>query len=220
MNIFIIILVIFVLVTFFCNKKQVGKFSNKEINKNQEIKEYLENKFNQNQEGYDHKELYQMIDFTKPFKDKPDWDTDADTYLRKRLVKGNRYPIKEEDRKDLRNYRDNFFAFRNSINQTSNDIDEVDKLNNLYLEGKGDISKSFQGKTIAQVFDQLTGNLDLYSKKCTRQLAPVAEVRVGHNGAMHTGNMWQYENEKTMNGGEFYGGIEPVDNTNILQQAI
>ncbi len=217
MNIFVIILVIFMLVTFFCNKKQkiVSKTNNKSI-------EEFKNK-NNNQIGYDYEnkdDQYMKVDYSQPFIDKPDWDTDADTYIRKRLIRGNKYEIEGEDRKELSNYRDKFFAFRNSVNQTSNDIDEVDKLNNLYLEGKGDISKSFQGKTIAQVFDQLTGNQDLYSKKCIRQLAPIAEVRAGHNGGMHTGNIWQYDNEKTMNGGEFFGGIEPSDNTNILQQAV
>ena len=150
-------------------------------------------------------------------------DTDADTYLRSRLLAG-RGECESERRytkKELADYRDRHFAFRNKVWQTSKDVDMVDKINDMYLSGSYDLSRNKNGTRIADLFDGLTKNEDVIPQQCPmdytgdkaiqRVMNENPYVEDGHNGKMIQNVNWKYSNEKDMNGGEFYGGITGYD---------
>jgi hypothetical protein len=150
-------------------------------------------------------------------------DTDADTYLRNRLLVG-RGECESERRytkKELADYRDRHFAFRNKVWQTSKDVDMVDKINDMYLSGSYDLSRNKNGTRIADLFDGLTKNEDQIPQQCPmdyngdkaiqRVMNDNPYVENGHNGKMIQNVNWKYSNEKDMNGGEFYNGITGYD---------
>lgn len=85
-------------------------------------------------------------------------DTDADTFIRQSLVSGKKLcnTISEYDNHQLANYRDTFFNFRNKIWQTSNNIDTVDKLADMYLSGNSDVARGYKGQKISDLFNTIT----------------------------------------------------------------
>ncbi len=150
-------------------------------------------------------------------------DTDADTYLRTRLVER-----KDECRinptyndYELKNYRDKHFAFRNKIFQTSKDVDMVDKLNYLEQVGSYDVSRNKKGQRISDMYDYLTRSDDLImpqmhkdykSEKPIQRIMDQTGIPVeGHNGDMWSNQNWGYNNEKDFNGGNFYNNITGYD---------
>ena len=150
-------------------------------------------------------------------------DTDADTYQRGRLLVGRGECESERayTKKELADYRDRHFAFRNKIWQTSKDVDMVDKINDMYLSGSYDLSRNKKGTRIADLFDGLTKDDDHINQRCPmdypgdkaiqRIMDQNAYVEDGHNGKMIQNVNWKYSNEKDMNGGEFYNGITGYD---------
>ena len=150
-------------------------------------------------------------------------DTDADTYLRTRLVER-----KDECRLnptytnfDLKNYRDTHFAFRNKIFQTSRDVDMVDKLNYLEQVGSHDVSRNKKGQRISDMYDYLTRSDDLImpqmhkdykSEKPIQRIMDQTGIPIeGHNGDMWSNQNWGYNNDKDLNGGNFYNNITGYD---------
>ena len=159
-------------------------------------------------------------------------DTDADTYLRSRLLAGRGECESERSytKKELAEYRDRHFAFKNKIWQTSKDVDMVDKINDMYLSGSNDISRNKNGTRISDLFDGLTKNEDKIPQQCPmdytgdksiqRIMDQNAYVEDGHNGKMIQNINWKYSNEKNMNGGEFYNGITGYDGDHAPAQLV
>lgn len=85
-------------------------------------------------------------------------DLQIDDYIRKSLLNdsGICEAKKVYTRKEIDEYRNNFFSFNSSINQTSHNEDMVDKINDLYLSGNSDISKNHQNMAIKDLFNSLT----------------------------------------------------------------
>lgn len=85
-------------------------------------------------------------------------DTDADTFIRQSLVSGKKLcnTISDYDNHQLDNYRDTFFNFRNKIWQTSNNVDTVDKLADMYLSGNSDVARGYKGQKISDLFNTIT----------------------------------------------------------------
>ncbi len=157
-------------------------------------------------------------------------DTDADTYIRERLISGKKPcdSVKKYSNNELTNYRDKHFSFRNKIWQTSRDVDMVDKINNLYLSGDEDVAKEFKGKNISDLFNTLTKNDDLISQDClistNKDIERITKesgyLEKGHNGNMYSNANWKYENEKVLNGGNFFNNIQPFDTQYGINQAL
>lgn len=198
------------------NGKKNKKISNED--------EYLIDYDKSNLEGYGKSGLYTPFQ-PGQIKPKDERDTDPDTYIRRRLLFGNGLttydegvevfgkPIEESmNRVELDSYRDDFFAFRNVINQTSNDIDMVDKMNEV--ETSGGLTNNFKGEKIGDVFDLFTRSHD-YLKKDTpfeNNIRYEQQIKSGHNGMYHSKNMWNYANDNVNTGGKaFYNGIYGYD---------
>ena len=158
-------------------------------------------------------------------------EADADIYIRKRLLDGSNYrsPVNYSN-DDLKKYRDTHFAFRNNIWQTSNDIDMVDKINDMYFSGDYDLTRNRKGTRISDLFDDLTKNESKITQPCIsnvstdkgieRILDQQSKKIKGHNGNMLSNESWVYNQEKTINGGNFYNNIKPNDDHNSLYQAL
>ena len=160
-------------------------------------------------------------------------DMDADTYIRKRLLAGRGLCESEKQmtNEELKKYRDKHFAFRNKVWQTSRDVDMVDKINDMYLSGNEELSRSHRGVKIGDLFDGLTKNesklmddgcqmMSGNDKSIQRLMKEEGTHVQGHNGSMYSDAKWEYNNEKTMNGGKFYGDIHPFTGTCNLQQTV
>jgi len=156
----------------------------------------------------------------------PVYDTDADTYIRQRLLAGVCKDNKTMTKKQLQDYSDKHFAFKNKVWQTSRDVDMVDKINYMYLAGNEDYTRNNKGERISDLFNSLTNNNDmqncsLSSDKTIERIANEVGTKVeGHNGNMFSDAKWEYNDEKLMNGGAFYGDIHPYSGQCNLQQTV
>lgn len=52
--------------------------------------------------------------------------------------------------------------------QSSHQKDVIDTINNLYLEENGDIARGYKGKTIKEMYDQMTQGPTLYNRSSAR----------------------------------------------------
>lgn len=171
---------------------------------------------------YHHKTKNCVIDKT---------EADADIYIRKRLLNGENYRSpKNYSNDDLKKYRDTHFAFRNNIWQSSNDVDMVDKINDMYLSGDYDLTRNRKGTKIADLFDELTKNENKLAQPCITNVTTEKGIErildqktkkiEGHNGNMLSNDTWVYNEEKTINGGNFYDNIQPNEDHNQEYQAL
>lgn len=141
-------------------------------------------------------------------------EQDLDSYIRSQLLVNSN----SCDNKKLANYRDRHFGFRDKIWQTSNDIDMVDKINDMYLSGNQDLSRNHNGLLISDIFNGLTqNNTDNKMKPTEHEVL----LQHGHNGYSLSDIIWTYDNnEKPMNGGSFYNNITAFDNNGQLNQSV
>lgn len=140
------------------------------------------------------------------------FDYDPDNYIRRRLLKGRDYVKKTFTNKDIDIYRDNHFRFHNKINQSSKyDLDVVDKLN------ENDNMKNISGCKISEIFNSLTNNLPKSDFNYYNINKDEDNIVDGHNGEYFTNTLWNYDNEKNINGGTFYNNIIGFENINTQQ---
>lgn len=119
--------------------------NNEEENKKKNNKQNIKNNINKN--------IPKKIKFMDNI-DINDFDV-HDYFLRNKIINEKSYKINEESYKDDRN---NFINFRSYINQTSKGDDPVDRINHLYLSGKGDLSKNLNNTIIKDLFNDITKN--------------------------------------------------------------
>ncbi len=118
---------------------------------------------------------------------------DVDTYIRKKLLMGIDNISTNTQYDNLTSYQNDHFNFRNNVWQSSNDVDQVDKLNELYIKNDQNLNKSMLNNKISDIFNSLTAN--------------------GKQPDFPTNKMneWKYENENISNGGIFYNNISAFD---------
>lgn len=168
-----LILVIMNKSTTNCSNEHFGIIAPTEINPNDMESIETQNTFILNQDmgnnGVDHRnnpiinddisfeilnkreKHYQEIEYDKDFDPiKLVWETvDVPKY---------KYPEAHFSRKDIENNQNEVFGFINRINlNTSNEVDPVDKINELFVT-QGNELKFDKNKTIASIFDSLTKN--------------------------------------------------------------
>jgi len=155
------------------------------------------------------------------------------TYV-KEFVLNNNEPCptipKKFTNEDLQNYRDDFFNFRNKINQSSEGVNPIDILNERILAGQGDLADmndpnnpvklggNAQGQKISELYDSLTANsYGPYHENCmispnfdTINMSPQYKKYVG-NGEYYTRDNWAYEKDRIMNGGAFFNDVTGAD---------
>ncbi len=248
MTILQIVIVIFSII-FFINiyqknsvKAKISKYD-KKVNKKIKESSLLIDKIldDESDESLDKTRLeaYSKAGLYTPFikgeiKPRDERDTDPDTYIRRRTLFGNGLTTYEDgvevfgkaieepmNRRELDSYRDDFFAFRNVINQTSNDIDMVDKMNEV--ETSGGLTNNFKGEKIGDVFDLFTRSHDYLKKDGSYEnnIRYEQQVKNGHNGMYHSKNMWNYASDNVNTGGSaFFNGIYGFDGECDQPQAV
>ena len=150
-----------------------------------------------------------------------------DRYIRE-FVLGGKYNCvdevkpKEFSRVEIMRCHDNMLNFNDKINaSSSNGVDTVDKLNELYTGGNSEMI-GCQGKTISDVFNGLTQSMIDKKKKCVNPncLIPPS-YDMATRTAVYTGNAangqfirngLRYEDDEVSNGNPFYDNIEATDN--------
>jgi hypothetical protein len=137
----------------------------------------------------------------------------VDDYIRNSLLENANICSATVDREDQDIYRDGFFGFRNQINQSSNTVDLVDKINDMYLSGSTDISQNYKDVPIKDVFDDLTKSADIHNQQCVKLPEFDTVTKQGHykSGQTYTRDNWMYAQEKVGNGGKFFDQIYPDD---------
>lgn len=88
----------------------------------------------------------------------------AHDYVRKNLVKDAKLCSRLEDSgleqcnaPTPDDFRNDFYNFRNTIMQDSNGFgDSVDKIADLYLTNNSEVARDYTGRTIGDLFDELT----------------------------------------------------------------
>jgi len=134
-------------------------------------------------------------------------------------------PSRKYSQKDLQNYRDSFFGFRDNTNQMGAEPDPVDRINLRYLEGDGDVTKTVDenivfGEKISDVFDSIAGgprNRDKGMKQYKETCVQSPEIQKtltspdyfmnGMTSSYYIPDEWVYKYDKMMNGGTFYNNV-------------
>jgi hypothetical protein len=196
----------------------------KKINRKSILKKNKNNVNFEDIEAYNENGYFQKVDHSIPIEPKDERDNDADTYIRRKILFGNKdnTDIENINRRELSKYRDDFFSFRNVVNQTSNDndVDMVDKMNNTILSGG--ISKNFGGSKISTIYNALT---DGTPKTNQHVLNPwfnnLYQANDAHNGKYLTDNIMRYSNDNLNNGGKpFFNDIYGDDGAYDMPQAV
>lgn len=150
-------------------------------------------------------------------------ESEMDMYMREVILR-NRGNCGSEvfTNDEILDYQNNFFSFDNKINHSSsNEVDMVDKLNEIYTSNNNEIT-NHGGKKISDIFNELTQNKLNKQKSCTggKCLVPPHSDAQHHSSAYkhksHNGNSfskyhWKYEDDGVNNGGKFYDDIEGSD---------
>lgn len=114
------------------------------------------------------------------------------------------------DDEKIKMERDKFFNFNNCINNNSNPNNTSLKISKLYNQNNTD-------SPISQIYDNAVKHNNLYNKNCIRM--PVYDnltksgsyFTEGGNGKMYTSDIWMYDNEKIINGGQMDDNLYPND---------
>lgn len=117
--------------------------------------------------------------------------------------------------KSTKEFSDDFFGFRDRTQiNSSMRFDAVDKIQDLYLSGNLEHARGFpENVKIKDLFDCATSGPSIYKRSCVRlpefdNMNPVGNyVTTGTPGTSLTRDVWQYPNEKIMNGGEIDNGV-------------
>jgi hypothetical protein len=98
-------------------------------------------------------QIYQKINNKTPFvNDRQEYVSGDD--LRQEMIDNSH--TKQYDNEKLNRYRNDFFDFRNHTQLNSHQTDTVDKINLLSDYGNGDMTKTLNGMSIREVYNQLT----------------------------------------------------------------
>lgn len=131
-----------------------------------------------------------------------------DQYLREPKI------VIDEDK--TKKYRDNFFTFRDKIMQESQQFTVADKALQMKID-----EVNFGGRKIADVYDGLVDTNNLYDKQFLRMpkqdtsaIQNTFYVKEGANGKYTSDDLWIYDKDRIMNGGNFYKDVYPYDDIN------
>lgn len=145
----------------------------------------------------------------------------TDYYIDKFLVNNpERCPLPQQT---IKEFNRDFFKFRDyTHNNSSIALDSVDKITNMILDGELSQAKNNQNKKIKDIFDDLTVNNNLYTKKCVRIPYFDNALSDGDNtnfitGMYNTRDNWMYENESQLNGAQVANNLYPHDTADTHQ---
>lgn len=123
---------------------------------------------------------------------------------------------------EVLDYQNKFFGFNDKVNHSSsNEVDMVDKLNEIYTSDNNEMTH-YEGKKISDIFNNLTQNNLNKQKSCPGGnclVPPHVEAQhhdssyksKSHDGHSFSKFHWKYETDSVNNGGKFYDDIEGSD---------
>jgi len=121
--------------------------------------------------------------------------------------------------------RNKFLDFNKYINNTSGDqIDAVDKVQQLYYSDNNDLSRSNYG--CAKIKDLYDGLTTLPSNHCKNNLDPRVKNVFANNdltgnfGKQYEDDFWKYKNERVDNGGDFFDHVQAHDDNAHYQMEV
>lgn len=121
--------------------------------------------------------------------------------------------------KNRKQYFSDFYGFRDlTENNSSQRVDAVDRVQQLYLDGNLDEAHRYPNMKIRDLFDEVTATgPSLYQRSCVR-VPKFDDVNFdeyymspGTHPMQITGDTWLYPNERVMSGGEFSRGLQGVN---------
>lgn len=200
------------------NKFNFKKYNNQLYSNKRKISQEIEGVI----EGMDDLNYFELSKDNNINKDCTVCDTSekVDDYIRESLLQKSSVckEKKEYSNNEINKHRDQYIAFRNGILQSTNTVDTVDKINDLYLSGSTDISRNHHDVKIKDLYDHLTNSRNIYNENCNKKLIDDNIMNQsnylinGARGKAYTKDNWMYEHESVMNGGEFMNNILPYDN--------
>jgi hypothetical protein len=115
--------------------------------------------------------------------------------------------LKKYSRDELHEYRDKFIGFRSYINQSSADVDPVDRINEqLYSED------DMYGEKIGDRYDYLVNGKKCILDQDIDQINMSPKYKMaGTFGDYYTKDNWVYNCDSVMNGAVFYDNISGTD---------
>jgi len=147
-------------------------------------------------------------------------DSDGENYLQHLFLKGSpAYCPKPV--KSIKQFNKDFFKFRDYIeNNSSMHVDPVDKINAMRLDGT--LDKVNNGMKIKDIYDNLTGGINLYDKPGVRIPKFDNTMNDGFNfnfqtGLHNTRDEWEYPNDKEMNTGRLEYNLFASDPEDLRQ---
>lgn len=152
-------------------------------------------------------------------------DNNPTTDLLKDIGLGGKFLCENNDDFDysnLKEYQTNFWDFQDKINaSSSNDVDAVDKINELQLSGNNELIDA-RGTTISDLYNTLTGSPAQKKKDYDDSIKTCAR---GFTDCPAVGNTTdplkiytKYKDDGVNNGGKFFKDVEGVcmsDNLNM-----
>jgi hypothetical protein len=117
----------------------------------------------------------------------------------------------------LEDYQNEFFNFRNKVNNTSHTVDNIDNMNQrIIAEIRGE--NQTNGKTIKDVYDSLFDKtmIDQNVDDVTKLSQYKTEA---NDGTCFTDDHWLYENDDVSNGGYFMDNVvgqNKISNMNCI----
>ncbi len=152
---------------------------------------------------------------------------DADEYIRKLVLEGQQYCSNNRcaDESVIKNYREDFFNFRDKVWDNSRKNDLSYKVARLYLEGNTKLTDRVKGRKVADIYDELTRAQPIRDKNCIKKTDFDDTLHHGYYNTQGVGERhfsrdnWMYMNDikpvnKVIDSGLL--GYDPVGNLQSL----
>ena len=96
---------------------------------------------------------------------------EADDYIRKLVIEGQQYCSNNKcaDESVIKNYREDFFNFRDKVWDNSRKNDMAYKVARLYLEGNTKMTDRVNGRKVKDIYDELTSKQTIRDKNCIKK---------------------------------------------------
>ncbi len=122
--------------------------------------------------------------------------------------------VKREAKQSSQSFSNDFFSFRDNINEMSHQNDLALRVSQLYLEPNIDVANKIESQTIREVFDETIKEPCIRTKRFDNIVNTEYFTDCGAEGAITTNDMWMYDNEKENNGGEVSKNLYAYDENN------
>jgi len=152
----------------------------------------------------------------------------ADEYVRKLLIEGQPWCSNNKcgDKSVIRDYRKDFFNFRNQIWDNSRQNDMTAKVARLYLEGNTELTGRVKGRKVSDIYDELTTHQIIRDKNCVKKEDFDDTLHHGYfnaqgvNERQLTRDNWMYSKDSTPANKVIDNGLNGFDPAGYTQSHV